>query len=283
MAVDVPGLRHGTRATWPGAATGSSSSSEHGETLDLAHVERLTDVTLAHPPGRSPRQRHHRRRRRRRSTTSSCSARRRSAQADSRNFVLCPGKAYDRSPCGTGTSAKLACLAADGKLAPGESGGRRASSAASSSRASGSTPGGSIPSISGQAYRHGRERRCCSTSPIRSPGLPRVTGPRSRFRRCRSRGRRRRRRDRGGECAYFLRQTGRRVTIVWSAGAFGRGCSHGNCGYICPSHVLPLAEPGALQSALKTLLAEEFAADRCGCRLDPGPLGLVLAIRPPLQ
>lgn len=40
--------------------------------------------------------------------------------ADSTNFVLCPGKTYDRSPCGTGTSAKLACLHADGKLAPGE-------------------------------------------------------------------------------------------------------------------------------------------------------------------
>jgi 4-hydroxyproline epimerase len=40
--------------------------------------------------------------------------------ADSRNFVLCPGKAYDRSPCGTGTSAKVACLAADGKLREGE-------------------------------------------------------------------------------------------------------------------------------------------------------------------
>lgn len=40
--------------------------------------------------------------------------------ADSRNFVLCPGKAYDRSPCGTGTSAKLACLYADGKLRPGQ-------------------------------------------------------------------------------------------------------------------------------------------------------------------
>jgi 4-hydroxyproline epimerase len=38
----------------------------------------------------------------------------------SQNFVLCPGKAYDRSPCGTGTSAKLACLYADGKLKPGE-------------------------------------------------------------------------------------------------------------------------------------------------------------------
>ena len=40
--------------------------------------------------------------------------------ANSRNFVQCPGKAYDRSPCGTGTSAKLACLAADSKLAEGE-------------------------------------------------------------------------------------------------------------------------------------------------------------------
>jgi 4-hydroxyproline epimerase len=39
---------------------------------------------------------------------------------NSKNFVLCPGKAYDRSPCGTGTSAKLACLYADGKLKPGE-------------------------------------------------------------------------------------------------------------------------------------------------------------------
>lgn len=41
-------------------------------------------------------------------------------KADSRSFVLCPGGQYDRSPCGTGTSAKLACLAADDKLAPGD-------------------------------------------------------------------------------------------------------------------------------------------------------------------
>lgn len=43
-----------------------------------------------------------------------------SREADSRSFVLCPGNAYDRSPCGTGTSAKLACLYADGKLAAGQ-------------------------------------------------------------------------------------------------------------------------------------------------------------------
>lgn len=41
------------------------------------------------------------------------------AGGHSRNFVLCPGLAYDRSPCGTGTSAKLACLAADGTLGEG--------------------------------------------------------------------------------------------------------------------------------------------------------------------
>ena len=42
------------------------------------------------------------------------------AEADSRNFVLCPGNAYDRSPCGTGTSAKLACLLEDGRLREGQ-------------------------------------------------------------------------------------------------------------------------------------------------------------------
>lgn len=40
--------------------------------------------------------------------------------AESRNFVMCPGKAYDRSPCGTGTSAKIACLIEDGQLQPGQ-------------------------------------------------------------------------------------------------------------------------------------------------------------------
>ena len=39
---------------------------------------------------------------------------------NSRNFVLCPGKAYDRSPCGTGTSAKMSCRLADGRFQPGQ-------------------------------------------------------------------------------------------------------------------------------------------------------------------
>jgi 4-hydroxyproline epimerase len=72
--------------------------------------------------------------------------------ADSRNFVLCPGRAYDRSPCGTGTSAKLACLAADGKLAPGQRW-RQASIIGSCFDASYSVEGGRIvPTIRGRAH-----------------------------------------------------------------------------------------------------------------------------------
>ncbi|MBC3383208.1 4-hydroxyproline epimerase [Pseudomonas sp. SWRI179] len=73
-------------------------------------------------------------------------------QADSRNFVLCPGKAYDRSPCGTGTSAKLACLAADGKLQPGQIW-RQASVIGSEFESSYEQAGERIvPTIRGRAY-----------------------------------------------------------------------------------------------------------------------------------
>jgi 4-hydroxyproline epimerase len=75
--------------------------------------------------------------------------------ADSRNFVLCPGGAYDRSPCGTGTSAKLACLHADGELAPGEPW-RQESFIGSLFEASylldPSAPGRVRPSITGSAH-----------------------------------------------------------------------------------------------------------------------------------
>lgn len=73
--------------------------------------------------------------------------------AQGRNFVLCPGGAYDRSPCGTGSSAKLACLAADGALAPGETW-LQESIIGSTYRLSyrpGPT-GGVIPTITGQAF-----------------------------------------------------------------------------------------------------------------------------------
>lgn len=91
---------------------------DHGQELDLSRVEELTDFTW----------------RVRQALTTAGITGRDGAEIDhielfgpprdprnqSRSFVLCPGKAYDRSPCGTGTSAKLACLAAAGKLASGE-------------------------------------------------------------------------------------------------------------------------------------------------------------------
>ncbi|HAM73773.1 MAG TPA: 4-hydroxyproline epimerase [Verrucomicrobiales bacterium] len=117
VEVDVPGLgRVSGDIAWGG--NWFFLVQQHGEALELRNVERLTDVSwrirqaltaagitgaegaeidhieLFGPPGNRENQ--------------------------SRNFVLCPGRAYDRSPCGTGTSAKLACLAADGKLRPGE-------------------------------------------------------------------------------------------------------------------------------------------------------------------
>ncbi len=82
-----------------------------------------------------------------------------SGDADSRNFVYCPGGAYDRSPCGTGTSAKLACLAADDKLQPGDS---WVQESIIGSRFVGTyhmTSAGTItPTIMGTAYVYGESR-----------------------------------------------------------------------------------------------------------------------------
>ncbi len=112
LAIDVPRIgRVEGDVAWGG--NWFFLVAQHDRVIDIAHVEALTDFSWrirealnaqGHPlvdhvelfaPGAKP-------------------------GAHSRNFVLCPGKAYDRSPCGTGTSAKLACLAADGKLAEGE-------------------------------------------------------------------------------------------------------------------------------------------------------------------
>ena len=92
--------------------------SEHGQELELANVDRLTDYTWKVRTELE-----------RRNITGANGGHidhlelfgpPRNASAHSRNFVLCPGKAYDRSPCGTGTSAKLACLYADGKIREGD-------------------------------------------------------------------------------------------------------------------------------------------------------------------
>lgn len=111
-AIDVPGL---------GSVTGDVAWSgnwfflveNHRQALEFANIETLTDVAW----------------RIRQAVNSQgfpevdhveLFGAPKNARANSRSFVLCPGKAYDRSPCGTGTSAKIACLATDGKLKEGE-------------------------------------------------------------------------------------------------------------------------------------------------------------------
>jgi 4-hydroxyproline epimerase len=123
---------------------------DHGQTIELANVERLTDVAWRIRQALT-----------RQGVTGAGGAEidhielfgpPQSPQADSKNFVLCPGKAYDRSPCGTGTSAKLACLIADGKLAPGAVW-RQEGIIGSIFEASGRpSPAGVLPTITGSAY-----------------------------------------------------------------------------------------------------------------------------------
>lgn len=118
VALDVPGVGrvHGDIA-WGG--NWFFLVADHGQALDYARVEALTDVTWAIRAALEAN-----------GVTGADGAvidhielfaDSPTPGIDSRNFVLCPGKAYDRSPCGTGTSAKIACLAADGLLAPGVS------------------------------------------------------------------------------------------------------------------------------------------------------------------
>jgi len=75
--------------------------------------------------------------------------------SDSRNFVLCPGGQYDRSPCGTGTSAKLACLDADGKLLPGDLYRQESFIGSVFECSYQSADAGIIPTISGKAWISG--------------------------------------------------------------------------------------------------------------------------------
>lgn len=111
VAIDVPGLgRVRGDVAWGG--NWFFLVEEHGQRLELANVAALTDYTSrvrAAVNAQGFREVDH----------VELFAPSPAAGVHSRNFVLCPGGAYDRSPCGTGTSAKLACLAADGKLAEG--------------------------------------------------------------------------------------------------------------------------------------------------------------------
>ena len=85
---------------------------------------------------------------------------------DGRNFVLCPGNAYDRSPCGTGTSAKLACLAADGALAEGATWRQESIVGSVFEGSYRSVAGGIVPTIKGQAFV------CAEGSAILDPADP---------------------------------------------------------------------------------------------------------------
>ncbi|MCA9054294.1 MAG: FAD-dependent oxidoreductase [Planctomycetaceae bacterium] len=70
----------------------------------------------------------------------------------------------------------------------------------------------------------------------------------------------------GVACAHYLTNQGRQVTVI-DRGSIGGACSHGNCGYISPSHVLPLTEPGIIGTALKSLFKKD-APFRVRPRLD---------------
>jgi len=164
VALDVDGIGtvHGDIA-WGG--NWFFLVSDHGQTLELANAGHLTDwcwkvrlaldmstirgaggalidhIELCGPPPDS-------------------------RKADGRNFVLCPGKAYDRSPCGTGTSAKIACLLQSGDLLPGETW-RQESITGSVFDAVGELAGDQVlPTITGSAWLTGR------TTLIFEPGDP---------------------------------------------------------------------------------------------------------------
>jgi 4-hydroxyproline epimerase len=127
---------------------------DHGESLDLDRVDRLTELSWRIRQALNDRGLD-------RGPDGACGPVDHvelfgpaAAGGDSRNFVLCPGGAYDRSPCGTGTSAKLACLAAAGTLAPGE---RWVQESIIGSRFTGwyrhgSTPGEIVPTVAGRAW-----------------------------------------------------------------------------------------------------------------------------------
>ena len=150
VKVDVPGHGEVTGdVAWGGNWFFLIDQDSHRQQLDLANVAALTDyaarvrraineqgfpevdhVELFGPP--------------------------RAPGAHARSFVLCPGNAYDRSPCGTGTSAKLACLAADGALAQAQEWVQESiigsTFAATYRRQAGCSPAQILPVITGRAF-----------------------------------------------------------------------------------------------------------------------------------
>ncbi len=144
FAVDVPGLgRVSGDVAWGG--NWFYLVEDHGQALRLENVETLTDIawrirTVLNESG-YPEVDH-----------VELFGPAVAAGANSRSFVLCPGKAYDRSPCGTGTSAKIACLAADGKLAEGQAWVQESILGSTFTGRYAMRDGAVIPSITGTAF-----------------------------------------------------------------------------------------------------------------------------------
>ncbi len=118
VALDVPGYGRVTGdVAWGGNWFYLVDQRNHGQQVDFQHIEALTEYTWAirkalvasNIRGDDGKEIDH----------IELFAPAAAPNAHCRNFVLCPGKVYDRSPCGTGTSAKMACLHADGQLQPG--------------------------------------------------------------------------------------------------------------------------------------------------------------------
>jgi 4-hydroxyproline epimerase len=170
VAIDVPGI---------GSVTGDVAwggnwfflVSEHGQSLDISNVTSLTNycwairgaLEAAGVRGRGGELIDH---------IELFGAPGDPATADSKNFVLCPGRAYDRSPCGTGTSAKLACLMEDGRVKAGEIW-RQESITGSIFEAVAETSGAGVrPRITGSAFITGESTLLIDRADTLRYGLP---------------------------------------------------------------------------------------------------------------
>ena len=230
---------------------------------------------LADPPGARPR-RESPGPTAARSTTSSSSARRPCPAPTARTSCSARARPTTARPAAPAPAPSSPAWSPTASSPRARSGGRRASSAASSKARCSVEDGRVRPRIRGIGVRQRRGH------PDRRPGRSVRDGyPAMSTSIDASRGRDRRRRDRHGLRLFPDRESGWQVTLV-ERGRFGRGSSHGNCGLVCPSHVLPLAEPGMVGKALKSSVQQQLAVrDQAAAR--PGPLVVAAALRRALQ
>ena len=257
VAVEVPRHRRRRRRRRLGRQLVLPGQRTRSELLELANVERLTDFTwrirqalVANGiTGRTAR----------RSTTSNSSARRAIPRITAATSSSVPARPTTARPAAPAPARSSPVCSPTASSHPAKSGGRRASSAASSKASY---------RLDDDGKRHSAHHRRRPTS-RRGDADPRsarsvllgypghdvahvvVIG--------------------GGvigvACAHYLQQAGRRVTVL-DQGRFGGACSHGNCGYVCPSHVLPLAGPGVSADAARRCSSSD-APLQVRPRLDP--------------